>query len=194
MGSEEASLAPTLRTIEDLYWKAERELYRTWHARSAYHKADHFYNFCITAHALRDYYLLMLDTSSLQADTQHQHEAWNRVEIIRAVKDIANSAKHWKLRRAANTRGVRLGEDIAVDIYLSSADEVVLEQVKMPGWIVEVGSGAEYDTLSFLQEVLDYWKQFLESKGIALRRQPRSIFYGDDETEFLGTIDGRHVL
>ena len=116
------------------------------------------------------------------------------MEIIRAVKDIANSAKHWKLRRAANTRGVRLGEDIAVDIYLSSADEIVLEQVKMPGWTVEVGSGAEYDTLSFLQEVLDYWKQFLESKGIALRRQPRSIFYGDDETAFLGTIDGRHVL
>ena len=194
MESDESSLAPTLRTIEELHWKAERELYRTWHARSAYHKADHFYNFCITAHALRDYYLLMLDPPLLQADTQRQHEEWNRVEIIRAVKDIANSAKHWRLRSVAGTRGMRLGEDIAVDIYLSSADEVVLEQVRMPGWIVEVGSGDEYDTLSFLQEVLDYWKQFLESKGIAVRHQSRSMFYGDDETESLGTIDVQHVL
>ena len=50
-------LAPTLSSVEALYRKLERELYRAYHHRDATHKADHFFNFCVTAHSMRDYFL-----------------------------------------------------------------------------------------------------------------------------------------
>ena len=188
-GSEQHSLAPTLQTIEDLFWKVERELYRTWHARNAHHKADHLYNFCITAHALRDYYLKMvLDTSPTEVDKQRLHEEWNQVAVLLAVRDIANSAKHWKLVRPVATKGMLLDTDSGVDVYMSE-DDMVLDKVQMPGWIIEVSPDSKYDTWSFLQEVLNFWRRFLDSKGISVRTQPRSIYFGEDQTESLGTVD-----
>jgi hypothetical protein len=51
------ALTPGLTSVQALYRKLEREFYRTYHQRDRIHKADHFYNFCITAHSLRDYFL-----------------------------------------------------------------------------------------------------------------------------------------
>src|SRR6266481_4747011 len=50
-------LAPTLGTLPALYRNLEREQYRALHHTDLIHKADHFLNFCITAPALRDYFL-----------------------------------------------------------------------------------------------------------------------------------------
>jgi len=188
-GSEEHSLAPTLQTIEHLFWKAEREIYRTWHARHAHHKADHLYNFCITAHAFRDYYFkLGLGTSPTKADKQRLHEEWNQVPVLLAVRDIANSAKHWRLVRPSDARGMLLDTEGAVDVYMSE-DEMVLDRVQMPGWFIEVSPDVRYDTWSFLTEVLDYWRGFLHSKDILIRSQPRSIYFGEDQSESLGPVD-----
>ena len=46
-------LNPSLRTPLDVLHKLEREMHRAFHHRNYVHKADHFYNFCITAHSLR---------------------------------------------------------------------------------------------------------------------------------------------
>jgi len=39
-----------------LYRKLERELYRAYHQKDRIDKADHFFNFCVTAQAMRDYF------------------------------------------------------------------------------------------------------------------------------------------
>lgn len=183
---EQQSLAPTLLTIENLFWKVERESYRTWHARNAYHKADHLYNFCISAHALRDYYFKMgLDSPPPEDAKRRQHEEWNHVPVLVAVRDIANSAKHWKLRRPADTIGVQPGSDVSVDVYMSE-DETMLDQVSIPAWVIEITPDTKYDTWSFLSEVMEYWRKFLDSKGVVIQEQPRSVYHGEDESASLG--------
>lgn len=66
---------------------------------------------------------------------------------------------------------------------------MMLDRVQMPGWVIEVCPDIRYDTWSFLTEVLNYWRGFLNSKGILVRRQPQSIYFGEDQSESLGTVD-----
>ncbi len=49
-------LTPTLGSPSDLLNKLDRELWRAFHHRHLSHKADHFYNFCVTALALKDHF------------------------------------------------------------------------------------------------------------------------------------------
>ena len=51
------AMNPVLDSVRALFGKLEREGYRCIHAKSAKHKADHFFNFCVTAHAMRDFFL-----------------------------------------------------------------------------------------------------------------------------------------
>ena len=51
------SLTPTIKHFAALLRKLERENYRTLHCRVATRRADHFLNFCITAHSMRDHLL-----------------------------------------------------------------------------------------------------------------------------------------
>lgn len=181
--SQDRSLAPTLGTIVELFWKAEREHYRTWHARNAVHKADHFFNFCVTTHALRDYYLETAPDAPFTAAAKNKlHQEWNRVDVICAVKDIANTAKHWQLKAPPSTKEVRLRDNSAADIYLSDGGKIVTQEVIVPAWTVEVHKGRDYDTWHFLETVLEYWRGFLVTKGITIPHQPRSLFFGEDET------------
>ncbi len=48
------SLSPTLTTVADLYRKLERESRRTYGSTDPIANADHFFNFCVTASAMRD--------------------------------------------------------------------------------------------------------------------------------------------
>ena len=50
-------ITPSLRSIEDLYGKLKREEYRVYHASEKTDKADQCCNFCVTAHAMKDYFL-----------------------------------------------------------------------------------------------------------------------------------------
>src|SRR5262245_35593866 len=99
------ALAPTLATIEALYRKLEREAYRAYHSRSPLHKADHFFNFCVTAHSLRDYYF---KRRRIRKNAQAPyHTLWNKNPALVAVRDIANSTKHFTLWSKPKTKSVR---------------------------------------------------------------------------------------
>ncbi|MDR3099428.1 MAG: hypothetical protein LBV73_20455, partial [Paraburkholderia sp.] len=91
------TLTPSLNSPEALYGKLERESYRAFHCRDPIHKADHFFNFCITAHAMRDYVLERL--GKIQKDEQQPFiDEWNKCPLLVAAGEIANTAKHFQLR------------------------------------------------------------------------------------------------
>jgi hypothetical protein len=89
------SLSASLKSPVSLFWKLERESYRAYHARTPLQKADHFYNFCVTASSMRDYMLEHLG-KVLPRDQQPYYTAWNSVPALEAAAEIANSAKHCK--------------------------------------------------------------------------------------------------
>lgn len=179
------SLKQSLNSVEALYRKLERESYRAYHERDKIHKADHFYNFCITAQAMRDYFFERkgLIQNNVQ---QPYHRIWIQNEFLVAVSDIANTAKHFTLRdrktkkeKKVKTKKVRVKKSKFVDVYVNKNSEISLLEVEVPDCIVTIENGTSYDMYSFTNEVLSYWYSFLRNNGVQIRKQPLRRLIGE---------------
>jgi len=174
-------LTPHLGTIEQVYQKVLRESHRTWHARDSIHKADHFYNFAITAHSLRDYFLEhkgwggdRKNRTKHAAKRQGQHEEWNSNQVLRAVQDIANSAKHFSLARPPQTKATEETPGAAVDVYVAGGELSCVGAV-IPDFVVTMASGDEYHLWEIMSDVIKYWRQFLTEAGIPPAADPHYL-------------------
>jgi hypothetical protein len=161
-----------------LYRKLERESYRAFHARTLVHKADHFYNFCVTAASMRDY-LLEHQCKVSRSDQQPYSDTWAKVPALVAAAEIANSAKHFVLRdrgtgqpRRVKTRTVRLKKAAFYDLYANAAGEVKIVPVHRTEVSVSLSDGTILELYAFTEAVLKYWKSYLASVGLKVRRQP----------------------
>jgi hypothetical protein len=96
------SLTPNLVSLSALYRKLERESYRAYHASSKINKSDHFLNFCVTAHSLRDYMREDLGLFTTE-EKKPLNEAWESDPLLVAVAEIANLSKQFRLRRRDGT-------------------------------------------------------------------------------------------
>ena len=169
-------LAPTLGSVEALYRKLERESYRAYHGRSRIHKADHFFNFCVTAHSLRDYFFERKGLVA-QKDKAPYNDCWDSDPLLVAVGEIANTTKHFTLRkpsgqlRQVRTKGARTKRSRFVDIYESPAGLVRIP-VTAPDVTVTLSDGSRYALYQFTARVLESWRLFLGREGIRIRRQP----------------------
>ena len=171
------TLAPTLASIEDLYRKVERESYRAYHARKRLHKVDHFFNFCVTAHSLRDYFFERKGIIHQQQQSTY-HELWNRDPALVAAGEIANTSKHFTLRfrdgklKSPQTRRVRTTRRGFVDVYASAeSDELRFVHVRAPDVTVTLSDGTRHQLYQFMDRVLDYWRTYLRNENIPIRRQ-----------------------
>jgi hypothetical protein len=171
------SLTPTIKHIAALYRKLQREEYRTLHCRVATHRADHFLNFCVTAHSMKDHLLEHLRSTGTP-DPSSLHQRWNQYPSIVAAGDIANSAKHFVLRDrktkqpiTPQTKAVRPGRSRYLDFYQLPSGELTTQEVHIPDYFVRLSNGTRHDLYSFMHEVLVFWKQELQSHGIRLSRQ-----------------------
>jgi hypothetical protein len=173
------ALTPRLETIEGLFRKLQREQHRAFHHPDMTHKADHFLNFCTTAHSLRDYLLERLGNVS-DRDRQPYHDAWSKNPLIHAVAEIANSAKHFQLRfrktgapRAPATRRVRRGRASVVHVFSNDMGELKVEkQTNVPTYYVHLSDGTSHELYSFMSAVEQHWSAELRGHGIRPRRQP----------------------
>jgi len=173
-------LTPSLASPAALYRKLERESYRAFHSRLAIHKADHLFNFCVTAHAMRDYILEYLGKSK-DDEKQPFHELWNKIPSLVAAQEIANSSKHFALRirktgslKVAKTRAVRVRKSKFIDIYVNREGELKVVSVEAPDVSVKLSDGKVVMLHQFTCEVMEYWRKQLSQYGIKIRRQPLS--------------------
>jgi hypothetical protein len=113
------ALTPALNSCSELYLKMERESVRLFHAPNPKAKADHLYNFSVTAHSFRDYFLN--ENGIYGQEKDEKHSAWNRNAAVLATKEIANATKHLTLRPGPKTSSLSgLGNGIsrnALDTY-----------------------------------------------------------------------------
>jgi hypothetical protein len=173
-----------LATVEALYRKLERELYRAHHQKDRLHKADHFSNFCATAHAMQDYFLERIGKIS-HADRQPYFDLWATEPLLVAVGEIANSTKHFVLRdrktravRTPKTKRVRLGRSNVADVYVSADGRAVVVREPAADIFVVLSDNTRHELYSFMIQVLKYWEQFLKGNGIRVRRQPFAKLHG----------------
>jgi hypothetical protein len=178
------AITPTLATVEALFRKLERESYRAYHAHSKIHKADHFFNFCVTAHGMRDYLLEHLGKVTPQDKTPF-YKQWEANSILVAVSEIANSSKHFCLRdsktnlpKRIKTRRVTLRKSKFIDVYVNSEGDLKLVERLGNDIAVTLSDGSYFELHAFTGEVLKYWKATLLSHGIHISKQPFARLQG----------------
>jgi hypothetical protein len=169
-------LTSTLGTPSALYRKLDREAYRAFHAKSKLHKADHFFNFCVTAHSMRDF-CLEHQQKFTQADKQPFHDLWNQQPFLVATREIANSSKHFVLRSrktggvtSPSTKAVRMGSAKYITVYRQNNALLYGEPYTRSEVRVELSDGRVLPLYEFTGEVLKYWRVYLASLGIKVRR------------------------
>lgn len=179
------SLKQSPNSIEALYRKLERESYRAYHERDRIHKTDHFYNFCITAQALRDYFFERNGLTN-QRQQQPYNDIWKKNELLVVISEIANTAKHFTLRdrrtgnpKQSKTKKVRTNKSKYVDIYMNDKGDIFTKEVEAPDCVVTVENGSTYPLYMFTKEVLSYWYDFLKSQSINIRRQSLKRLIGE---------------
>lgn len=120
-------LTPTLSSPSDLLNKLEREFWRALHHKHHLHKSDHFYNFCVTSNALKDYFFewkKILPTNAGAEQKKSFYEVWNTVPELVAATEIANTMKHFVLRdrqgnpKMSQARVVRKARSTVVHVFL----------------------------------------------------------------------------
>ena len=159
-----------------LYRKLERESYRAFHAESPVHKSDHFFNFCVTAHSMRDFCLEHLGKIQ-NSDQQSFHELWNKEPVLVAATEIANSSKHFVLRsrparnvKTTATKAVRPGTAKYISVYRSCDGELHFKPTIRAEVRVELSDGTVLALYFFTDCVLGYWRKYLAGIGINVRR------------------------
>ena len=169
-------MTPSLRSIEDLYGKLQREAYRVYHASEKTDKTDHFYNFCVTAHAMKDYFFehKMIFGEHLKQDYHHR---WSDDPVLFATFEIANAYKHLVLREKSTkapknvkTKGVE--EKDSMFVYISvEADGGLQERfVEKPDLLVTLRDGKAVELWKFTAHVTRFWRTALEREGIEVPR------------------------
>ncbi|ENO1850741.1 TPA: hypothetical protein RQK74_004383 [Vibrio vulnificus] len=86
------SIMPNLRNPNDLLLKLCRESINVYSSQKDEDVLDHFFNFCVTAHSLRDW---VIKSGDLSKDTLHSY--CNAFESLKMCRDIANANKHFGL-------------------------------------------------------------------------------------------------
>ena len=87
------SLIPSLQNPNDLLLKLCRESINVYTSKKDQEVLDRFFNFCITAHSLRDW---IIKSSGLNENTVHEY--CNTFNSLKMCRDIANANKHFGLR------------------------------------------------------------------------------------------------
>lgn len=86
------SVIPSLQNPNDLLLKLCRESINVYTSKKDEEVLDRFFNFCITAHSLRDW---VIKSSGLDQKTIHDY--CNLFDSLKMCRDIANANKHFGL-------------------------------------------------------------------------------------------------
>lgn len=171
-------MKPVLDSVRALYRKLEREAYRAIHAKTANHKADHFFNFCVTAHAMRDFYLEEKGILQNSKPAQVLHTTWNAEPLLVAAKEIANLSKHFQLRdrktkapTPSKTRRLVRRQGEMVDVNINPAGDIELIPRPSPEIRLTLSDGTRHDLWEFVVDVTEFWREFLKTNGVRARRQ-----------------------
>lgn len=179
------SLTPTTTSVPGQYRKMERERHRTIHCKNSIHRADHFINFCITAHSIQDHILEHINKIQ-KNEANSQKKIWNSNPIIKYVVEISNSSKHFKIRnkktkkqRQVTTKNVKKTKSDYVEIHEFSDGTIGINIIEVNDYGVHISDGSRHNLDEFMKSVLAFWKAELKSHGVIIRRQSRASLIGE---------------
>lgn len=158
-------LTPTLNNPGDLLLKLEREGYRAFHASHPTHTADHLYNFCVTALAVRDWIFISLKCTEKQQNEFNKQ--WYGEPLLAACADIANASKHCELRGEERLHRAILSTTEVVDFYIDNNSGVHrVHNPDHPDVSIFLSSGAVVGVSDLTAHVINFWRNFFSQEKV----------------------------
>ena len=174
-------LAPTLQTPSDLLNKLLREQHRAFHAPHPSHVADHLYNFCVTALALRDH--LFAFQSFDDVAKRQFHERWSEEPVRVACREIANTVKHAVLKKQSRTKAAIQSTSRVVNVYRAQDGEIVTAPESHPTIVVLLSDHTTVDVWELTQAVIEFWRSYFSTHQINHQPQPEAELFGSQRRE-----------
>lgn len=182
------TLTPTIGSLSDIFGKLERELRRAFQHRNLIHKADHLYNFCVTAHAMKDHFFEAKNII-VESEKQLYNKIWNGFPELVAASEIANSAKHFVLRESrfpkfpkkVQTKSVHKSTSGVVHVFVTSSGDCKIEiEPDAPDYTIELMDGRRQELYEFMDFTAKYWQTFLVEQKLPLAKQSVDELFGTD--------------
>lgn len=168
------SVLSTYKQPQDLVFKLLREGRRTWLASDPQNKCDHFFNYCVTAHALRDWCAKHLQLS--EADKSAFHEEMNSIKYFPECRDIANSSKHFGLDSKAACVSVASPKESEFAIISGDGNADERGLVKRQDISIALADGTQIDLFGFLHNAANSWIEVLKIKAIPINSGYNTIY------------------
>ncbi len=160
------ALSYRFHDVRDLLAKLERERGRVWDAVKAeceIDMCDSFFNFCVTAHSLREW----IAKDARFAIQSEIHGICNLYPVLKACRDIANAHKHFNLATRKDTWAVIQGTSPMIDIL---QDQITGELSVAPARDnidigVLLGDGSFMGLWEFMEETVKAWQEIVEQNA-----------------------------
>lgn len=138
--------------------------------------ADHFFNFSVTAHSLRDW---CIKYTSQEKYKKQLHEKWNQEQCLLIARDIANSVKHFTIDRytpdlsgslVSSTQGIAFysRENILekMEAVQQSTEYRDSQTETSPSFIITFTNGDTENLTDYAFNTIKYWEKYFDDNHI----------------------------
>lgn len=161
---------------KDMLLKLIREGNRVIFEESPIELTDHFFNFSVTAHSLRDWYIKF---ANLQSQKKQLNNIWDQNPTLVVAKDVANSVKHFGITlytpslsgsSVSSTGFVAFtyGEDIPAKMEKAREDENFRksETQPRPSYLIKFTDGTDIDLTDYVFKTTQYWVEYFDKNKV----------------------------
>ncbi|MGI2141632.1 hypothetical protein [Shewanella baltica] len=170
------SFIQSISEPKDMLLKLIREGNRITFEEEPENLTDHFFNFSVTAHSIRDW---CIKYQNQQATKKTLNQQWDKQPFLVIAKDIANSVKHFgidlyqpKLKESeaqkANVVNFCVGENIPEKLQKAVNDKTFREsegQAK-PSYLVRFEDGTEVTLNDYVLKTVTFWVSYFDQNSI----------------------------
>jgi len=182
------SLINNISEPKDMLLKLIREGNRIIFEDDYENISDHFFNFSVTAHSLRDW---CIKYQGLQSNKKALHTKWDNEPFLAVAKDIANSVKHFGVdfytpqiqnSEYGSTDIIQFceGENISekFDKILSDDSFREVSSEERPSYIVKFKDGPDITLNDYVFNTVTFWNEYFINESIPIdpSRDIRHLF------------------
>ena len=122
------------------------------------------FNFCVTAHSLRDWCLKYLCIQ--EASKEIYHKSWNQIPSLVVTRDIANSTKHFGLKKTSSIDNAHSSMIDLVPIYSEEDFDNPIKPLCRPSYEVSFADGSSMQLFELVRVTYKSWLKFFQDNGI----------------------------
>jgi len=156
--------------------KLIREGNRITYEQNPTDQTDHFFNFSVTAHSIRDW---CVKYTGQQSNKKHLNQTWDQNSFLAIAKDIANSTKHFgidfynpkvkdSIIEKAKIIDFHEGSNFSEKMQksLESKDFRESEAKMAPSYTIRFSDDSEIELHDYVYSLVDYWIKYFDKNNI----------------------------